>query len=205
VHLGGLSPSHAPGEHVVYIRSSGPVPFGERGVVVAVQGTKCEVLFEREGYCGTGHFAQLRSCRGAVLPNAALLNLSRPLPAAYRLSVSAGHGGAAVGFGVLSGGGGTAGAPLGGGGLASMRRQHAGLPANIWTLLEAEDAELREPEWLPTVPSGSSGATDFITGAIDGMADGSTVVRGGSGKQARRRAARDAVAEAALLAAEIDS
>ena len=65
---------HAPGEHVVYIRNSGPVPFGERGVVVAVQGTRCEVLFEREGYCGTGHFAQLRSCRGAVLPSAALLN-----------------------------------------------------------------------------------------------------------------------------------
>merc|ERR1711903_222302 len=72
VTLAGISTSHAPGEHVTYIRSSGPVAFGERGIVVAVQGTRCEVLFEREGYCGTGHFAQLRSCRGAVLPSAAL-------------------------------------------------------------------------------------------------------------------------------------
>ena len=80
----GLGASHAPGDKVVYMRSSGPVPFGERGMVLAVQGTKCEVVFEREAFCGTGHFASLRSCRAAVLPAGALLNISRPLPHALR-------------------------------------------------------------------------------------------------------------------------
>ena len=154
VHLGGLSTVHAPGEHVVHIRSSGPVPFGERGIVVAVQGTKVEVLFEREGYCGTGHFAQLRSCRGAVLPAAALLNLTRPLPAAYRLSAAGSHGARAAAAAGLK-------APMVdssslsiGGGLSTMRKMHAGLPANIWTLLETMDAELKEPEWVqPAMPA----------------------------------------------------
>ena len=54
VQLAGVVASHAPGEAVVYIRASGTMPFGERGIVLAVQGSRCEVLFEREGFCSKG-------------------------------------------------------------------------------------------------------------------------------------------------------
>jgi len=86
--LDGLGGMHSPGEGVVYIRSSGPVGFGARGIVLAVQADRCEVVFEKESFCGTGHFAQLRSCRAAILPSSSLLNLSRPLPYALRSEIS---------------------------------------------------------------------------------------------------------------------
>ena len=187
VQLAGLSTVHAPGEHVVYIRNSGPVPFGERGVVVAVQGTRCEVLFEREGYCGTGHFAQLRSCRGAVLPSAALLNLTRPLPAAYRLSAAGSHGAraaTAAGLDTFYGRGGGGANPYG-----SMRRQHAGLPANIWTLLEIMDAELKEPEWEQPGAEPSRGEADADEG------EGGAVLMTGKARRRARQAERLAAAD----------
>mmetsp|Transcript_38699 Transcript_38699/g.93948 ORF Transcript_38699/g.93948 Transcript_38699/m.93948 type:complete len:166 (-) Transcript_38699:446-943(-) len=82
--LHGVGANHAPGDKVVYTRASGPVPFGERGIVLAVQGTKCEVIFERESFCSTGHFASLQTCRAAVVSANSLLNISRPLPHALR-------------------------------------------------------------------------------------------------------------------------
>ena len=69
--------NHAPGDAVAHLRASGTAPFGERGIVLAVQGARCEVAWEREHFCGAGHFASLRTCRAAVVPAAALLNLSR--------------------------------------------------------------------------------------------------------------------------------
>jgi len=63
---------------VLYVRGSGPVAFGERGIVLATQGARCEVIFEHEGFCSFGHFSHLATARAAVVPAAALLNLSRP-------------------------------------------------------------------------------------------------------------------------------
>eukprot|EP00965_Chrysotila_dentata_P003983 129461-Pleurochrysis_carterae.AAC.3 len=83
VQVGGVPAAHEPGEAVLYTRGSGPVPFGERGVVIAVQGARCEVIFEREGFCSTGHFARLKTHRAAVVPASALLNLSRPPRGAF--------------------------------------------------------------------------------------------------------------------------
>jgi hypothetical protein len=40
VSLGGLTAHHAPGEYVLYVRGAGPVPFGERGIVLATQGAR---------------------------------------------------------------------------------------------------------------------------------------------------------------------
>jgi len=96
VHVDRVEPSHAPGETVLHLRGAGPVPFGERGVVVAVQGARVEVMFEREGLCSRGHFAQLSTRRAAVLPASALLNLTRPPreKASARASASAGAFGA---------------------------------------------------------------------------------------------------------------
>ena len=85
VMLGGLTAAHAPGERVLLLRGAGPAPFGARGLVLASQGGTCEVLFEREGFCNTGRFAQLRTMRSAVLPIAALL-LPLPLPLPLLLS-----------------------------------------------------------------------------------------------------------------------
>ena len=85
VMLGGLTAAHAPGERVLLLRGAGPAPFGARGLVLASQGGTCEVLFEREGFCNTGRFAQLRTMRSAVLPTAALL-LPLPLPLPLLLS-----------------------------------------------------------------------------------------------------------------------
>ena len=61
---------------MLMLRGAGPAPFGARGLVLASQGGTCEVLLEREGFCNTGRFAKLRTMRSAVLPSAALLNLS---------------------------------------------------------------------------------------------------------------------------------
>ena len=80
VMLGGLTAAHAPGERVLLLRGAGPAPFGARGLVLASQGGTCEVLFEREGFCNTGRFAQLRTMRSAVLPIAALPLPLLPLP-----------------------------------------------------------------------------------------------------------------------------
>ena len=172
VHLGGISTTHAPGEHVVYVRSSGTVPFGERGIVVAVQGTQCEVLFEREGYCGTGHFAQLHSCRGAVLPASALLNLTKPLPAAYRLSTTSGERLRSSAAAMPSGGGG--GVVSSSATAALARRAVGGIPANIWSLLEDLEPEIREPEYVP--------------GAEKQVASGGGLLGGGAASAAERRA-----------------
>ncbi|EOD26127.1 hypothetical protein EMIHUDRAFT_457414 [Emiliania huxleyi CCMP1516] len=78
VSVAGVTAAHAPGEAVLYVRGSGPVPFGERGIVLATQGARCEVIFEHEGFCSFGHFSRLETSRAAVVPAAALLNLSRP-------------------------------------------------------------------------------------------------------------------------------
>eukprot|EP00962_Isochrysis_galbana_P013874 scaffold3945_cov105-Isochrysis_galbana.AAC.20 len=40
ISLGGLTAHHVPGEYVIYIRGAGPVPFGERGIVLATQGAR---------------------------------------------------------------------------------------------------------------------------------------------------------------------
>ena len=78
VMLGGLTATHAPGERVQLLRGAGPAPFGARGLVLAAQGGTCEVLFEREGFCNTGRFAQLRTMRSAV-PHAAAPTLTLTL------------------------------------------------------------------------------------------------------------------------------
>ena len=82
-----------------------------------------------------------------------------------------------------------------------MRRNFAGLPANIWTLLEAEDSELREPEWVPPAPAGKAAdehlQPDFV--ASSGRDEG---VAYGGGNKARRKAARAAKEEAML--ADVD-
>ena len=78
VMLGGLTAAHAPGERVQMLRGAGPAPYGARGLVLASQGHTCEVLFEREGFCNTGRFAQLRTMRSAV-PHTAALTLTLTL------------------------------------------------------------------------------------------------------------------------------
>lgn len=64
--------------------------------VLAVQGGKCEVVFEREFFCGTGHFASLSTCRAAVVSACALLNISRPLPHALRPGTSVAKDGTVI-------------------------------------------------------------------------------------------------------------
>ena len=154
------------------------------------------MLFEKEGYCGTGHFAQLKTCRGAVLPSASLLNLTKPLPAAYRAGASRRVGAAG---GVAGGGGGAGYAGRGFAGAAGHDR--AGIPSNIWTLLESLDQGLAEPEWCP--PAGAAGAEQPLGGAdaFDGGGAGAGPLRG---KGAARRARHAGAAEAALAAAEVD-
>ena len=84
----------------------------------------CQVLFEREGFCNTGRFAQLRTMRSAVLPAAALLNLSRP-------PLTRGHAAA-----VAAAAAGLRGA--GGGGAAALGKRYEGAPSNMFLLLDAE-------------------------------------------------------------------
>ena len=115
---------------------------GERGIVVAVQGTR--------HYSSERAFAApatLRSlCRaGAVLPAAALLNLI--MLAAGGVSFECGwqpRSKAAAAAGLKS----FYPAPsVDGGALAPTMalKRHAGLPANIWTLLEDMDFGFAEP------------------------------------------------------------
>lgn len=124
VQLGGLPSTHAPGERVLHIRGAGPTPFGARGLVVATQGGSCEVLFEKEGFCTAGRFAQLKTMRAALLPSAALLNLSRkPLARSKLLAQSAQQ---ALGAGL---------------GAAALGKRYEGAPNNMWLLLDAEFLE----------------------------------------------------------------
>lgn len=199
VVLAGVSNAHAPGEHVVYICSSGPVPFGERGIVVAVQGTRVEVLFEKEGYCGTGHFAQLGTCRGAVLPSAALLNLTKPLPAAYRAAKARRPDAHPLATGA-AGGAGYSGRRFGG----AEGHARDGIPSNIWTLLEVLDGELAEPEWLPTAATGAAVQPAGVTASFENAFWGGEPGGKAMGKAAARRARHASALEAKLAAAEVD-
>ena len=112
-----------------------------------------------------------------------MLNLTRPLPAAYRLSAAGSHGSkAAAAAGLKS----FYPAPsVDGGALAPTMalKRHAGLPANIWTLLEDMDSALAEPvyEHQPVI------VDDPMSAGVG--APGDEVVYGG--RQARRKA-RDA-------------
>ena len=86
----------------------------------------------------------MRTQRTTVLPSAALFNLTRPLPAAYRLGSGVrGAGAAAVA---------ATGAVSGGGVASRARAAGADIPSNIWELLENLDVELAEPEWTPEEP-----------------------------------------------------
>ena len=97
---------------MLMLRGAGPAPFGARGLVLASQGGTCEVLLEREGFCNTGRFAKLRTMRSAVLPSAALLNLSRPPLARGPAAAAAAAAAASYGASLRAAGGG-GGAPLG--------------------------------------------------------------------------------------------
>ena len=70
-----------------------------------------------------------------------------------------------------------------------MRKQHAGLPANIWTLLETMDAELKEPEWVQ--PS-------LAAAAMTACAAAETVTYAGGRKSKQRARETRAAAEAEL-------
>ena len=91
--------------------------------------------------------------------------------------------------------------------MAHTRRQYAGLPANIWTLLEAQDEELREPSYEHQ-PAGVGGGGE---GARGGYADegGDYGVRGDDGDtmavvgRKGKREKRNKYAEIEALAAEI--
>ena len=166
VMLGGLTAAHAPGERVLLLRGAGPAPFGARGLVLASQGGTCEVLFEREGFCNTGRFAQLRTMRSAVLPIAALPlpllplptptpnpnpnptpnpnpdpdpNLNQVLPTAALLNLSRpplARGHAAAAAAAASYGASLRAA--GGGGGAPQGKRYEGAPSNMFLLLDAE-------------------------------------------------------------------
>ena len=126
----------------------------------ATQGATCEVLWEREGFCTSGRFAQLKSMRAAVLPMAALLNLTRtPLSPRQRAGAAA----AALGINIGGVGGGA-------GGAQSLGKRYEGAPSNMWLLLDPEFFEDAATVAKHAVESTAAAADALIASSAQGQA-----------------------------------